>query len=92
MGEVQEQAQEQTEEQGQEQSQEEEAFGEYAIVSFGLQAEGSDALDYSTVEWGYETEEDAWDALEGLVEAGELGTGDYGVIQLCSGREPISVD
>jgi hypothetical protein len=83
-------AQEQVEQE--ELPEEEEAFGDFAIVAFELASEESDALVYSTVDWGYETEEEAWGALEEMAEAGELEPGDYAVIQLCSGREPISVD
>ena len=69
-----------------------EDVGDYAIVGFELADEDSDQLFYYTVDYGYPTEEEAWDALDSYAAEGLLAPGDYAVIQLCSSREPLSIE
>ena len=69
-----------------------EEVGEFAIVGFELADEESEQLIYYTVDYGYPSEEEAWDALESYVADGLLAPGDYAVIQICSSREPITVE
>ena len=66
--------------------------GEFAIVGFELADEDSEQLLYYTVDYGYPTEEEAWDALDSYVADGLLAPGDYAVIQICSTREPVTVE
>ena len=66
--------------------------GEFAIVGFELADEESEQLVYYTVDYGYPTEDEAWDALDSYVADGLLAPGDYAVIQICSSREPVTVE
>jgi hypothetical protein len=67
-------------------------MGEYAIVGFELADEDSEQLIYYTVDYDYATEEEAWAALEDYAAEGLLDPGDYGVIKVCSAREPLSIE
>ena len=66
--------------------------GEFAIVGFELADEESEQLVYYTVDYGYPTEDEAWDALDSYVADGLLAPGDYAVIQICSSREAVTVE